>query len=420
MSDNKTSVEKRSSWSNFGPGVLVAGSAVGTSHIVQSTRAGADFGLGFLIVFILIALVKYPGTRFGKDYADATGKSLLDNYTSYGWVVISLYSIVIFLTLAFVSAALGLVSASILNALLPLNINSRYLTVGILAVSGCLLMLGKYSFLEKLNKVLVPAFTILILATTAIVANQTDWSAINWAFPAANKANLIYLIAIAGWLLAPMEVSVFLSFWTNEKAKTRKAKTLGADKSVNNFDFNLGYWMSLVLALCFLLMGASLLSDQASELPSAGGAFIQEIIKLFSNALGDWSYSIIAFIAMTVMYSTLLTVMDGYARNVQVLLKFTPARHVKNLFNVGVLSVTISGILVILLFMNSFTTFIDLVGILVFVLAPIYAILNHKAVFGPDIAPDKQPSNFMKVASLAGIIVMSLVAVSYLYLRFAG
>ena len=70
--------------------------------------------------------------------------------------------------------------------------------------------------------------------------------------------------------------------------------------------------------------------------------------------------------------------------------------------------------------MSSFTTFIDLVGILVFVLAPIYAILNHKAVFGQDIALNRQPSNFMKVASLAGIIVISLVAVSYLYFRFAG
>lgn len=414
MSEKTVSIDKSSRWTTLGPGILLAGSAVGTSHIVQSTRAGADFGLGFLIVFILIALVKYPATRFGKDYANATGKSLLDNYAGYGWPVMSIYSVVIFLTMAFVSAALGLVCASIINAVLPININGRHLTVGILIVSAGLLMFGKYKFLETFNKLLVPAFTILILITTIIVAFQTDWSALNWSFPAVNKANLIYMIAIAGWLLAPMEVSVFLSMWTNEKAETQ-----GENHEAGTFDFNLGYWMSLVLALCFLLMGASLLNG-AADLPKNGGAFIGEVIKLFSGALGGWSYPFIAFIALTVMYSSLLTVMDGYARNVQKLMEHSPARNVNNSFNIGVLTVTISGVLVILVFMSSFTTFIDLVGILVFVLAPIFAILNHKAVFGRDIALKYQPSSAMKLGSWMGIIVMSLVALSYLYLRFVG
>ena len=120
------------------------------------------------------------------------------------------------------------------------------------------------------------------------------------------------------------------------------------------------------------------------------------------------------------MYSSLLTVMDGYARNVQKLMEHSPARNVNNSFNIGVLTVTISGVLVILVFMSSFTTFIDLVGILVFVLAPIFAILNHKAVFGRDIALKYQPSSAMKLGSWMGIIVMSLVALSYLYLRFVG
>lgn len=415
MNEQKSRINFSARWAALGPGILLAGSAVGTSHIVQSTRAGADFGLGFLLVFILITFVKYPATRFGKDYANATGKSLIDNYASYGWPVICLYSVVIMLTMAFVSAALGLVSASIINALLPVNFNGRYLTVGILAFSAWLLMFGKYSFLEKFNKLLVPAFTLLILAATLIVASQSDWGALNLSFPAINKANLIYMIAIAGWLLAPMDVSVFLSLWTIEKSKTHNI-----DKRDRNFDFNLGYWMSLILALCFLLMGASLLGGNTSELPKNGGAFITEIIKLFSSALGTWSYPFIAFIALTVMYSTLLTVIDGYARNVQILLKYGPARHLKNPFNIGVLSVFVTSTLVILLFMRSFTAFIDLVGILVFVLAPIYAILNHKAVFGRDLTLKQQPSSFMKMASLGGIIVMSLVALSYLYLRFAG
>ena len=38
----------RISLKRLGPGLLFAGAAIGVSHLVQSTRAGADFGFGLL------------------------------------------------------------------------------------------------------------------------------------------------------------------------------------------------------------------------------------------------------------------------------------------------------------------------------------------------------------------------------------
>ena len=65
---------------NFGPGLLFAGAAIGVSHLVQSTRAGADFGLGIIWALLLVNLFKYPFFQFGPRYATATGESLLDGY----------------------------------------------------------------------------------------------------------------------------------------------------------------------------------------------------------------------------------------------------------------------------------------------------------------------------------------------------
>ena len=42
----------------LGPGLLFAGGAIGVSHLVQSTRAGADFGFGLLWALLLINLIK--------------------------------------------------------------------------------------------------------------------------------------------------------------------------------------------------------------------------------------------------------------------------------------------------------------------------------------------------------------------------
>ena len=44
--------------SKLGPGLLFAGAAIGVSHLVQSTRAGADFGWGLIWALILVNILK--------------------------------------------------------------------------------------------------------------------------------------------------------------------------------------------------------------------------------------------------------------------------------------------------------------------------------------------------------------------------
>ena len=42
--------------SKLGPGLLFAGAAIGVSHLVQSTRAGAEYGWGLIWALLLINL----------------------------------------------------------------------------------------------------------------------------------------------------------------------------------------------------------------------------------------------------------------------------------------------------------------------------------------------------------------------------
>ena len=62
----------------LGPGLLFAGAAIGVSHLVQSTRAGADFGFGLLWALLISIILKYPFFQFGSRFALATKTSLLD------------------------------------------------------------------------------------------------------------------------------------------------------------------------------------------------------------------------------------------------------------------------------------------------------------------------------------------------------
>ena len=58
----------------LGPGILFASTCVGVSHLVQSTRAGADYGFILLIAIVLANLAKYPFYEFASRYTSATGK----------------------------------------------------------------------------------------------------------------------------------------------------------------------------------------------------------------------------------------------------------------------------------------------------------------------------------------------------------
>ncbi|HBS11336.1 MAG TPA: iron transporter, partial [Flavobacteriaceae bacterium] len=93
----------------LGPGLLFAGAAIGVSHLVQSTRAGADFGFGLLWAVLLVNIFKYPFFQYGPRYATATGESLIDGYKKLGKGVLIIYYILTFATMFTIQAAVTMV-----------------------------------------------------------------------------------------------------------------------------------------------------------------------------------------------------------------------------------------------------------------------------------------------------------------------
>ena len=77
---------------SLGPGLLLAAAAIGVSHLIQATRAGADYGLTLLWAVLLVNLFKYPFLEYGPRYAVATGRSMLDGYWALSRYALGIYS----------------------------------------------------------------------------------------------------------------------------------------------------------------------------------------------------------------------------------------------------------------------------------------------------------------------------------------
>ena len=139
----------------IGPGILFASTAIGVSHLVQSTRAGADYGFALVWAILLANLFKYPFFEFGSRYANATGKSIIDGYKNLGKWMLSLYALITVGSMFFVIAAVGAVTVGFLQNLFGIQLKlfgfNPFFSTAILvfSLSALILILGKYKVLDS-------------------------------------------------------------------------------------------------------------------------------------------------------------------------------------------------------------------------------------------------------------------------------
>ena len=208
----------------LGPGLLFAGAAIGVSHLVQSTRAGADFGMGLLWALILVNIFKYPFFQYGPRYATATGESLLDGYYKLGKGILIAYAIITLATMFTIQTAVTIVTAGLAASLTNGVFSTEIWTIIIIVICSVVLFFGKYKLLDRLIKYVIILLAIsTILATVMAFNNNTNEIVLSQFLPEIT-AEIAFLIAFMGWMPAPLDVSVWHSLWSLEKQKTNKTR----------------------------------------------------------------------------------------------------------------------------------------------------------------------------------------------------
>lgn len=417
-----------SRWQNFqrvvGPGILFASCAIGVSHLVQSTRAGALYGFDLALFVILANVLKFPFFEYGSRYASATGKSILWGYLRRGRWLLVVYLLLTSLSMFAVSSAVTLVCAGLFANLFGLPAEATtWVTASVLLVCMLLLAADKFSLLDGALKML--AVVLLITTLTAFIALLLDWSSgrmphrsLEWSNTQIfSLSSLPFIIALMGWMPTAVDLSAWNSIWTVEKIKqTGYHPTLRETL----FDINLGYWFSAGLALCFLTMGALVMYNSGTQLADSSVGFAAQLIYLYTAAIGDWIYYIIAIAAATVMFSTVITVLDGYSRVLdESLLLLKPTLFRKNrgrrLYTPLLLLVASGTFLVIWQLATSLSALVDFATILSFLIAPVIALLNYRVILGAEVAPENRPGKKMRMLSWLGIIFLSGFTGFYLF-----
>jgi Mn2+/Fe2+ NRAMP family transporter len=416
-----------SRWRAVGPGLLFAGAAIGGSHLVQSTRAGAGWGFGLLWAVVLILIVKYPFFEFAHRYTASTGESLLHGYRRLGPWALWLFLVIAVQAAVINAAAVTIVAASLIGSLLGLSWTLAELSLLVLALVGVLLVGGQYRTLDRAMKAMISVLAVLTLAGVAVAVSHGPAGDLSAPRPEIWTAGgITFLLALMGWMPAPIDIGVFSSLWTLAKSRADHRQASVADC---RFDFHLGYVVTSVLAVAFVTLGALVMFGTGENFAPSGLVFAGQLTDMYVRTLGAWTRWIIASVAFITMFSTTLTVCDGYTRTLLGTWRLLRAGEAWEETDAAAGRRDYVGLLLVLMlvawaiiafWLSGLRTLLDVATIAAFLTAPLVAWLNFAAVRRDPVPPVDRPGPLLTLLARGGIVYLVGFGLVFIVSRLVG
>lgn len=429
MTTAATSSKFRLSLSQLGPGLLMAGAAIGVSHLVQSTRAGAMYGWSALIFVLLANLMKYPFYEYGHRYAAASGQNLIQAYRQQGrrfflpFIFISVISAIgSFAVDAFVAAML-------LKFLLFPQVPETVLAVGVLLFCWGVIAIGRYRLFEQITKwcviflAIATIFAVVMAVSTSLSAwlSSTEFtsSTVEVAYTTNLRPSIFswsavpFLVAFMGWMPGGLELSIWQSLWVQADAEDSGEAT---SLSSASFDFNFGYSLTVVLACLFLVLGTLTLPPDGMAAEPA--AFAGQLVGMYTNYIGAWAEPVIGLCAIAAIFSTTFTVVDAYPRTLEAgLHELWPQTKAISFPVRQAIALTLITFAALLLsvFTAGFEPLINTITIIAFACAPFYAWLNMRSIATLD--TEAQPPPWLSRCAVIGFIYLTGFSLLFIVLQ---
>lgn len=397
----------------LGPGIIFAGMCIGVSHLVQSTRAGADYGFALLGAVMVANVLKYPFFEFSSRYTGATGESILNGYAKVGKWILWVYGLLTIFTMFIVSAAVTFVAAGLLSNLMGFELPTDVWAIIVLVVCAILLLSGKYGTLDGLLKAvsIVLLISTLIAFVAAIINGRPEPVSDFVPKELMGTQGLIFLVALMGWMPTAVDMSTWTGLWAEERVKQTGYKPSLKETLL---DFNIGYVITIILAIVFLTLGALVVYGSGTELSNSSPVFAGQLIGMYTQSIGEWSYFIIAIAAFSTMFSTTITVLDGYGRAMTRIYQLLSGKTTF-IYPFLIIIMALGAYFVISQYLNNLKSLVDLATVVSFVIAPLAAYLNYRVIFSEEVPEDKRPSKQLKNLAIAGLVFLSAFTLIYFY-----
>lgn len=412
----------------LGPGLVVAATAIGASHLVLAPTAGARFGYALLWVIPFSHLFKYPAFEAGPRYAVAAGESLLDGYARVpgprGWALWVFLVGTVVQGVSVLAGVLG-VAAAVAAAVVPaLPLLAWSAVLGL--VIALLLATGGFDGLSALAKAMLGLLTLM----TAVAFLATPPPASAWRsllVPELPLGSIVLLAALLGWMPTGIDVSVWHSIWALERtdAWEERSRSRGASDGgplrVALLDMRLGYGLSLVLGVLFVVLGARVLRPTGS-IPEGADVAIT-LARLYTDVLGEWILPVFLAAAFFGMFSTTYGVMEGFPRAFAETVERLRADGAKEGAPAPRLYWGFLATILLLALAETYllpdpVVLVTVAAVASFLLAPVTFALNHYCVTRLIDDPDARPGRALRLWSVLGMLCAAGATGLFLWVEF--
>ncbi|MDP2497392.1 MAG: divalent metal cation transporter [Candidatus Palauibacterales bacterium] len=409
----------------LGPGLVMAATAIGASHLVLAPTAGASFGYALLWVVLLSHLFKYPAFEFGPRYAVAADESLLDGYRDVpgprGWALWVFLAGTVVQGVSVLAGVLGVASAVAAAAVPGLPLWAWSLLLG--AACGMLLWSGGFGGLSGLSKWMLA----ILAAMTAVAFLATPPPASAWArlvVPEVPGGAVLLLAALLGWMPTGIDVSVWHSLWALERRDEWRERAGGSERAaslrVGLTDMRIGYGLSFVLAVMTLTLGAEVLRPTGSVPEGADVALT--LARLYTDVLGEWMFPVFLVAAFFGMFSSAYGVLDGFPRAFEATVRRLPLsagadREGSGPLYWGFLWGTLILAVAETALLPDPVMLVTVAAVASFLLAPVTFGLNYWCVTRLVDDRELRPGRLLRGWAVAGIFFMAAATGLYLWLH---
>ena len=335
---------------HFGPGMILMMTGIGTSHLITAPAAGGRFEFALLWCIPVAYVFKYYGFEMAFRFTNATGRSMLDAYTTAPgkwpvWYVLVSTLIQCALGQAGRLAAAAAVLFYVCSEFFGLGLPSWVYALALGGLSVAIILYGRYAAVELATKLL--AGLLLVSTVGVYLVEPAPLSAMGRFFTVdVPGGSWLIIVAFLGLLPTGMDVSLQASEWGKAKrvgmgrireqleqeGYARRFDPFASNTSdltvdvatlpehareycrrwfqIGWLDFSLGHVVSFVLATIFLLLAAVWLYPS----PVEGRAVIGEIAGIFTESVGPSMMFVFLAGAFAATFSTAFNYFDGWPR----------------------------------------------------------------------------------------------------------
>jgi manganese transport protein len=328
------------SLSAIGPGIVVAGSVIGSGELINTPHQAAKFGFVLLWVVLLSCVIKYflqiEIARHCLVHNRTTVQALNicpgPKIRGTSWTAL-LYMLGYFATMLTIIGIIGALGG-LMHGIRPLSSEADRSTqiwgVVMGAITIIVLWQGWYRHLEMLVMVLVGAFSIsvfvgvfLIQGTPFRISADELLSGLTVSLDVANYREQVgyAVISLMGALGVAANELFMYPYWILEKGYARELgdpTSAGWTDRARHWirtiwlDAGLSTLLATVVTAAFFLLGAAVLYRQ--RIVPEGSQVVDQISQVYTQSYGAWSKWVFVVGAFCTLWSTLVVIAAASGR----------------------------------------------------------------------------------------------------------